>query len=43
MNRLKAKRCLITGGTTGIGLETASDESQFTVGADILIDGGLSL
>src|SRR5579862_5601806 len=23
MNRLKGKRCLITGGTTGIGLETA--------------------
>ena len=37
------KIALVTGGTTGIGLETASHESQFTVGADILIDGGLSL
>src|ERR1700753_41344 len=25
MNRLKDKRCLITGGTTGIGLETARE------------------
>ena len=43
MSRLADKTALVTGGTTGIGLETASDESQFTVGADILIDGGLSL
>jgi short-subunit dehydrogenase involved in D-alanine esterification of teichoic acids len=34
MDRLKGKRTLITGGTTGIGLETA-------LGSEIMLDGGM--
>ncbi len=33
MSRLEGKRALITGGTSGI----------FTIGAELLIDGGMSL
>jgi hypothetical protein len=45
MDRLKGKRALITGGTTGIRavVYLASDESAFMVGAEMLIDGGMAL
>jgi short-subunit dehydrogenase len=42
--RLAGKCCLVTGAAQGIGRHiAAADEAKFMTGADIVIDGGMSL
>jgi NAD(P)-dependent dehydrogenase (short-subunit alcohol dehydrogenase family) len=45
MNRLNGKRALITGGTTGIGLETVRrriEKAARLIGSKLLIEDGMS-